>query len=212
MCESKPAAESRAADTGPPAAARLTNLFADRQRLLRIGALLFGLSFVAGVSAAWLLGVDVAKAEYWRALGYPGVLVISFISAAGVVIPLPGLAVVCGAGGLDLDVLNVGLFAGVGAAAGELVGYAIGYGGQGIVERRRFYRTLKSWMEKRGALLLFVASALPNPLFDLVGVAAGSTRYPVARFMLAVACGSIVKHVAVAWACSQGFDLLPWEF
>ena len=93
---------------------------------------------------------------------------------------------VCGAGGLDLDVLNVGLFAGVGAAAGELVGYAIGYGGQGIVERRRFYLTLKYWMERRGALLLFVASALPNPLFDLVGVAAGSTRYPVERFMLAV--------------------------
>ena len=40
MCESKPAAESRTGDTGPAAAARLTNLFADRQRLLRVGALL----------------------------------------------------------------------------------------------------------------------------------------------------------------------------
>ena len=194
------------ADAGPPTAARL----ADRPRLLQVAALLFGLGVVAVVSVAWLLGVNVAEADYLRALGYPGVLAISFVSAAGVVVPLPGLAAVCGAGSLDLDVLNVGMFAGAGAAAGELVGYAIGYGGQGIVERRRFYPTLNAWMKRRGALLLFVAAAAPNPLFDVVGVAAGIARYPVGRFVLVVAAGSMVKHATVAWACSQGFELLPW--
>ena len=212
MCESKPTAESRTADPGPPIAARRTNPLAGRPRLLQLAALLFGLSIVAGVSAAWLLGVDFTEAGYWRTLGYPGVLAVSFISAAGVVVPLPGLAAVCGAGGLDLDVLNVGMFAGVGAAFGELIGYSIGFGSQGIVERRRFYSTLKSWMEKRGALLLFVAAVIPNPFFDLVGVAAGGTRYPVGRFMLAVGAGNILKNIGVAWACSRGIDLLPWQF
>ena len=66
-------------------------------------------------------------------------------------------------------------------------------------------------MERRGALLIFVASAIPNPLFDLVGIAAGGTRYPVGRFLLVVAAGSIIKNVTVAGACSIGVELLPWQ-
>ena len=52
---------------------------------------------------------------------------------------------------------------------------------------------------------------MPNPLFDLVGIAAGGTRYPVVRFLMVVAAGSVIKNVSVAWACSLGVELLPWQ-
>ena len=196
---------------GPPIVTWLIEQLADRTRRLQLIALLVGFSLVGGVTLAWLVGVNIADAEYWKALGYPGVMIVSFIGSAGMVLPVPGLAAVCGAGGLELNVLGVGLLAGIGTTVGELTGYAIGYGGRPVVERRAFYGKLKAWMERRGALLIFVASAIPNPLFDLVGIAAGGTRYPVGRFLLVVAAGSIIKNVTVAGACSIGVELLPWQ-
>ena len=197
---------------GSPIVSWLAERLADRTARLQLAALLVGLTLVGGVTAAWLVGFDIADPEYWRTLGYPGVLLLSFVGAAGMVLPVPGLAAVCGAGGLELNVVGVGLLAGLGTTVGELTGYAIGFGGRPVVERRAFYETVKSWMERRGALLIFVAAAIPNPLFDVVGVAAGGTRYPVGRFLLVVAAGSIIKNVTVAWACSRGVELLPWQF
>ena len=211
ISESSPSAEKPMLSPGPPIVSWLAELLADRTHRLQILALLVGLGLVGAVTATWLIGVNIAEAEYWKALGYPGVMIVSFIGSAGMVLPVPGLAAVCGAGGLDLNVLGVGLLAGIGTTVGELTGYAIGYGGRPIVERHAFYATLKSWMERRGALIIFIASTVPNPLFDLVGIAAGGTRYSVGRFLLVVAAGSIIKNTTVAWACSLGVELLPWQ-
>ena len=211
LSESNPPLDKRILPSGQPSTSWLAGRLAERHHRLQLAALLLGLSFVVGVTVTWLMGADIAKAEYWKTLGYPGVMVVSFIGAAGMVLPVPSLAAVCGAGGLGLNVVGVGLLAAIGGTVGELSGYAIGYGGRSVVERRRFYATLKTWMERRGALMLFVAATIPNPLFDLVGIAAGGTRYPVGRFLIVVGAGSIIKNITVAWACRQGFDLLPWQ-
>jgi membrane protein YqaA with SNARE-associated domain len=210
VSESNRPAEERMSPSDPPRTSWLGDRLAEHPRRLQLAALLLGLGLVAGATAAWLVGADITEVEYWKALGYPGVLIVSFVGAVGLVLPVPGLAAVCGAGGLDLNVIGVGLLAGLGNAAGEISGYAIGYGGRSVVERRAFYVTLRTWMERRGALLIFIASTIPNPLFDLVGIAAGGTRYPVGRFLLVVAAGSIIKNITVAWACSRGLELLPW--
>jgi membrane protein YqaA with SNARE-associated domain len=211
LSESNPPLDKRSLPSGQPSTSWLAGRLAERHHRLQLAALLLGLSFVVGVTVAWLMGADIAKADYWKTLGYPGVMVVSFIGAAGMVLPVPSLAAVCGAGGLGLNVVGVGLLAAIGGTVGELSGYAIGYGGRSVVERRGFYASLKTWMERRGALMLFVAATLPNPLFDLVGIAAGGTRYPVGRFLIVVGAGSIIKNITVAWACRQGFDLLPWQ-
>jgi membrane protein YqaA with SNARE-associated domain len=189
----------------------LTHRLTRRHHRFQLVALLVGLSFVVGVSVAWLLSADFTDAEYWKTLGYPGVLVLSFMAAAGLVLPVPGLAAVCGAGGLELNIVGIALLAGIGETAGEMSGYAIGYGGRRVVEQRRFYKTVKTYMERRGTLVLFIMSAVPNPAFDLVGITAGGTHYPIRRFLLVVGAGKIVKALAVAWACNLGVDLLPWE-
>ncbi len=182
-----------------------------RHHRFQLVALFVGLSLVVGLSAAWFLSADFTEAQYWKTLGYPGVLVLSFVGAAGLVLPVPGLAAVCGAGGLELNLIGVGVLAAVGETAGEMSGYAIGYGGRRVVERRRFYRTAERWMERRGTLVLFVLSAVPNPLFDVVGITAGGTHYPIKRFLVVVGAGKLIKSLAVAWACNLGVDLLQWE-
>ena len=44
-------------------------------------------------------------------------------------------------------------------------------------------------MERRGVLVMFVMSVIPNPLFDIAGAAAGVVRMPLGRFFLAVLAG-----------------------
>jgi membrane protein YqaA with SNARE-associated domain len=50
-------------------------------------------------------------------------------------------------------------------------------------------------------------AALPLP-FDVVGLSAGITRYPVWRFLVYVALGKIVKVTYVATADGYGIAIL----
>jgi membrane protein YqaA with SNARE-associated domain len=45
---------------------------------------------------------------------------------------------------------------------------------------------------------MFVFSAIPNPVFDVVGVAAGAVRMPLWRFFFSVLAGKILKDIALA--------------
>ena len=65
-------------------------------------------------------------------------------------------------------------------------------------------------MEKRGGLVIFIVSIIPNPLFDIVGIAAGATKYPVKKFFLIVFVGKILKGLIVAYSCYYGIQALPW--
>ena len=160
------------------------------------------------VLAVWLGRSWWANVE-WRDLGYPGVFLLSFLGSFSMVLPVPGLISLCASGGF-LNPYVAGLFAGVGEAIGELSGYAVGYGGKAVVEKHAFYQRVQVWMERRGTLVIFLVSVIPNPIVDVVGIAAGATRYPLFRFLGVVLAGKILKGVAVAYACHAGFQLLPW--
>ncbi len=63
-------------------------------------------------------------------------------------------------------------------------------------------------MERRGFVTLFVLSAIPNPVFDMAGIAAGMLRFPVHRFLLACWLGKTLKGVAVAYLGSMSVSWL----
>ena len=46
------------------------------------------------------------------------------------------------------------LVAGAAEGGGEVTGYYLGYSGQVILSRRRFYQRLEGWMRRRGWLVL----------------------------------------------------------
>lgn len=139
------------------------------------------------------------KLEQFKLWGYPGIFVISFLGNATVVLPAPSLALVFAMGGI-LNPLLVGLVAGPAEALGELTGYLAGYSGQAVVENLQMYDRLAGWMQRNGALTVFVLSVIPNPFFDLAGIAAGVLRYPLSRFLLFCCLGKTIKTIVFAFA------------
>jgi membrane protein YqaA with SNARE-associated domain len=137
--------------------------------------------------------------------GYPGVFLVSLLGNATVILPAPSLAVVFGMGGV-LNPLFVGLVAGVGEALGELTGYLAGYGGRAVIEDREMYGRLERWMQRHGSATIFVLSAIPNPIFDLAGIAAGVLRFPLQRFLLSCWVGKTIKTTCFALA---GWKVFP---
>ncbi|MGB5932407.1 MAG: VTT domain-containing protein [Anaerolineae bacterium] len=132
-------------------------------------------------------------------VGYFGVFVVTLLSSATVVLPVPGLAAVFAVGGI-LNPLRVGLIAGLGDALGELTGYVAGYAGQGVIENQAVYTRFEEWMKRHGTLTIILLSLIPNPLFDLAGIAAGALRFPVTRFFLSCLLGKSIKDTMVALA------------
>lgn len=140
--------------------------------------------------------------------GYLGAFIISMLSAATIIVPVPGLAVVFVLGGL-LNPIFVGVASGAGEPLGELTGYMAGRGGHiAIKTRNRLnYEQIEAWMKRRGMLLVFVAASFPNPAFDLIGAAAGATRMPLWKFLLACWAGKTIKGLGIAVAGYFGLRL-----
>ena len=92
------------------------------------------------------------------------------------------------------------MIAGSSEAVGELTGYFLGYTGRNILSRGHLYQRLETWMRRRGWLLLFLVSLTPNPIFDVVGVAAGALRYPLLGFLSVVWVGKVMKFLIFAYA------------
>jgi len=147
------------------------------------------------------------RVEEFEAYGYPGIFVIAMMANATVFLPAPGVAVVFAMGSI-FNPLGVALAAGTGGALGELSGYLAGFSGQAVVENTRIYNRFLPWVEKYGAWAILVLSAIPNPFFDLAGIAAGITKIPLWRFLLFCWVGQIIKMAMFAYAGVYSIDWL----
>jgi len=160
----------------------------------------FALLFVVGISVFIFLNRD--KATHLAVFGYPGIFIIAFLAYATVLLPAPGIAIVFTMGGV-FHPLGVTLAAGAGAALGELTGYIAGFSGQPAIERAGVYSKLNGWMGKNGPLTILLASAIPNPFFDLAGIAAGAFKMPMPKFLLWCWIGETIKMAIFAFSGSK---------
>ena len=177
---------------------------------IQLIALVLGIFAVSLVFAIWMLVGGLSNSDWWKALGYPGVFFLSLLASGGMVFPIPSLAATCGAAGLDLNLIIVGVLAGLGETLGELVGYSIGFGGQSVVQRRRIYKRARTWMIRWGIGVLLILSIIPNPIFDFVGIAAGALRYPMKRFLITVWVGKTLKGLIIAHVCFWIVEWIRW--
>jgi membrane protein YqaA with SNARE-associated domain len=172
-----------------------------RTTLLRI------LSFLAVVAiSVWVFSLR-DKASELAAFGYPGIFIVSFLANATVILPAPGVAVVFAMGGV-FNPLIVGIVAGIGSGLGEMTGYLAGYSGQAVIERGGIYDKIHPYIEKYGSATIFVLAAIPNPFFDLGGIAAGALKMPVRTFLFWCILGKIVKMLIFAYAGAYSIDWL----
>lgn len=148
------------------------------------------------------------QTEALAAWGMPGVFALSVLANATLFLPAPFLIAI-GALGARLNPLGVGIVGGVGAIVGELSGYIAGYSGQAIIDDAKAYERMVGWMERHGALTMIVLAFIPNPLFDMTGIAAGALKMPVWKFLLYGGIGKIMKTAIVAYI-GAGIINLPW--
>jgi uncharacterized membrane protein YdjX (TVP38/TMEM64 family) len=141
------------------------------------------------------------------AYGYPGIFLISILANATIIIPLPGIFITTAMGAV-FNPLGVALAAASGSAIGELTGYLAGFGGQVIIENKQWYTRVMGWMQKYGDVTIFILSLIPNPLFDLAGMAAGTLKMPVWRFLLDCFLGKFLKMLIFAFLGARLFDAI----
>ena len=167
--------------------------FLSRDLYLRILVLLLVLGVTVGI---FVFRDRVANLAGY---GYLGAFLISLLSSATIILPVPGIAVIF-ALGATYDPYLVGLAAGAGSALGELSGYMAGYSGQGVFKKSKTYLRMEHWMRRRGSVVILVLAFVPNPIFDLAGAAAGILRYPVWKFLLFCFLGKTPRSILVAFA------------
>lgn len=175
-----------------------------RLKVLRVLSLLF----VVGISVYVFSIRDQAKAL--AHYGYPGIFLLSLLAYATVILPAPGVLFVFAMGAVFHPAL-VAIAAGLGAGLGEMSGYLAGFSGQAVVERVKMYERIRVWMQSHKTLsylAIFILAAIPNPFFDLAGIAAGTLKIPLPSFWALCTLGNIIKMLFFAYAGSSSFGWL----
>ena len=145
------------------------------------------------------------RVQEFAEFGYPGIFLIALLANATILFPAPGAAVIYAMGAV-FNPLGVGIAAGTGGAIGELSGYLAGFGGQAVIENTDVYDRIKPWVDKYGGWAILVLSAIPNPVFDAAGIAAGIAKMPMRTFLFFVWIGQLIKMTMFAYAGSYSLE------
>lgn len=167
-------------------------------RLLPILSICFVIGIVVLIYMVFVK--DPARFEMLQKYVYLGAFLISLIGNASVIFPLAVLGGLIAIATTLLPTtgitgpLLIGLAGGAGAGLGEITGYLAGYGGQVVLQKVRFYPRVEGWMRRHGGVTIFLMSLFPF-VFDVVGLAAGSLRYPFGKFLLYCWLGRTLNYM-----------------
>lgn len=134
--------------------------------------------------------------------GYVGIFLISFLGATSVFIPIPSTFVIfIIAANTAFDPLLIAVFAGLGAAIGELSGYLIGLGGRKVIgeKYKRKMDILMKLFKRFGSIVIFVFALTPLP-DDLLFIPLGVMRYKILHAFIPALVGKFVSNLIVAYA------------
>lgn len=172
------------------------------------------------------IAVCAAVIYYWDYIspvqnyGYLGPFLFGFLAGSSIPIPLPYLVVTFTFGGV-LNPALVGVASGLGAGIGGTLVYLFGRGG------RRFFSNVRplsaneaastkrsrllNWAQKRGSIVVFIMSAMLNPIFAPMAITMGALRFRLPTFFLWCSAGNIVKSLVIAYCGYFGLrTLLRW--
>lgn len=140
--------------------------------------------------------------------GYLGAFAANLIASAAIVLPAPGLLAICGAAAEEFgnNPFLLAISGAVGSSFGETTAWLAGFSEHKLVERFKWYPKIHDWMDRGGGLTIFIASAIPNPLFDFAGIAAGALGYSYRKFILFTTLGRSVRYVGTVYLCRAGID------
>jgi membrane protein DedA with SNARE-associated domain len=200
---------------------RATGWFADHTAI-RLAVVLTALALALAPGVILVIFPDLTDPV--AGFSYAGVFLTNLASTATFFFPVPGLTaaaqtLIATEGEKSNTPWLVGVAGGAGMAVGEITAYYGGYLGAELVRGREFGGPVRlrhvvervvggvNWLMKRwGMATLFVLSAIPNPLFEVAGLTAGSVRMPFRRFLLSVTAGKILRGILLAYYGANAFD------
>ena len=194
-------------DAGLPPSSGTTKSGSEKRKTSFFTNLLRVLALFAVIGITLYIFSIRDRVEQFAALGYPGVFLVALLANATVLLPAPGIAVIYAMGAI-FNPIGVGIAAGSGGALGELSGYLAGFSGQAVIERMDIYDRIKPWVEKYGGWAILVLSAIPNPFFDVAGIAAGIAKMPLRTFLTFTWVGQLIKMTLIAIAGHYSVTLL----
>jgi membrane protein YqaA with SNARE-associated domain len=134
--------------------------------------------------------------------GYLGIFAISLLGATSIFIPIPSTVVIFIISGQPaFDPFLIAVFAGTGAAIGELSGYLVGLGGRKVIgeKYKRKMDILMKLFKRFGPIIIFVFALTPLP-DDLLFIPLGVMRYKILNAFIPALIGKFASNLIVAYA------------
>jgi membrane protein DedA with SNARE-associated domain len=147
---------------------------------------------------------------------FAGVFLVNFLANFPVV-PIPGLsplgqAVIIRQAAASSTPWLIGVAGGLGMGLGETPVYYTGIAGQRAAHGKRvpgplWFRRAVGWggrlidhlMRRWGTITIFVLSAIPNPIFEVAGLTAGTTRMGFRRYIVPAVAGKIIRGLILVY-------------
>ena len=132
--------------------------------------------------------------------GYLGVFLISVISTASIVIPIPYTLLIYVLAAF-LDPFLLAVVGGIGSAVGEISGYLFGYYGHKMIgkERRRRMEFMVKFLDHYGPIAVFLFALTPLP-DDLLFVPLGMMRFNFLKIFIPCLLGKTLMCFIVAYS------------
>lgn len=184
--------------------------------------------WVGILTVALTFGLAIAVVFYWQSFqaqssySYLGLFFVSTIGGATVIIPVPSLVVQFSMGAV-LSPAIVGAVAGLGSGIGGTLVYLFGRGGRRMFSGFDFASPMSDraivrwtarvmgWAKHRGSLVVFLMSAVLNPVFFPMAFAMGASRFKLWKFFIMCWAGNTVKSMIIAYLGYFGLGaLLHW--
>lgn len=147
-----------------------------------------------------------------QALGYIGAFLISMLGTLTIIFPLPYLIMIyiMGNSGKYNPVL-LGIAGGLGATIGEFVLYILARAGRLVLsyERRKNLEIISNYLDKYGAIIVFLFAATPLP-DDILYPVMGLIKYNAIYLFIACFAGKALLTGGIAYAGELSLNILSY--
>lgn len=178
------------------------------------------LSIIAGIGIAVLFALPYVlfreKMQSMSTVGYIGLFLSCFISNLSIFLPTSSTIIIVAAASALNPWLCV-IIGGLGTAFGEQASYLCGFIGSSGFDKEDGVgkKYAVKWFDKRPFLTVFLFAFVPLPVFDIVGIIAGTKKMIWWKYTLAAVLGKILKFFLVVVAVYYFFpvviDRIPGE-
>ena len=152
--------------------------------------LIIGLNYILHANEAYLLNL--------KAYGYVGTFLACLLLNATVLFPSSSTAVVISMATVYNPVV-IALVGAFGTTLGEFTGYFAGYYGSSIVEKSLIINKILAVYNRFPKVAIILFAALPLPLFDVLGIMAGSVKMDKRTFFVLCFIGKGLKMLLYAY-------------